>query len=135
MKDADATSSKRKLLNAIDDLAQKREAQKEAARAQAAAEAARIAARNLEQASVFDLPAPPPKASPKANLPQLPIAEDAVSKPCMFCGVTIYEGFTEKGSRTWLEPVGSGDHGINHWITCTKQDEAKAYFARQKRRR
>ena len=133
----------RKLLNAIDDLAQKREAQKEAARAEAAAgattpsaaEAARIAARQLEQASVFDLPAPPPKASPKANLPQLPIAEDALSKPCMFCGVTIFEGVTELGNPTWLEPVGSGDHGVNHWLLCAEGAAAKAYFARQKRRR
>ena len=125
----------RKLQNAIDALHDKLEQQKEAARAEAAAEAARIAARKLEQPSVFEIPAPPPKVSPKANLPQLAIAEDALSKPCMFCGVTIYEGFTELGNKTWLEPVGSGDHGTNHWILCAKQDEAKAYFRRQRRRR
>ena len=125
----------RKLQNAIDAAIEKREAQKETARLAAAAEAARIAARTLEQPSVFDLPDPPPKVSPKANLPQLAIAEDAKSKPCRFCGVLVFEGYTEKGNKTWCEPVGSGDYGVNHWITCPKQEEAKAYFRRQRRRR
>ena len=126
MKDADATSSKRKLLNAIDDLAQKREAQKEAARLEAAAEAARIAARNLPQPAMFELPPVRPTPKPPRDASQLPHGTpdpDGVPFVCRGpnCRATIVAGWSSKGNAAVLNYDGDFKDVIHHAV-CPDRD-------------
>ena len=82
------------------------------------------------QDALFDLPEPPPRRV-KRKAKGLELLPDAELRPCKFCGAWVVPAYTKKGNVTMADP----DTKLNHWLTCAKRDEAREFYAKERRRR